>query len=294
MTTFQSKTNFNVMLGDILDGKAKTLGMQYSCLETIHNLCQRSSQQWYCVLGNHEFYNFTREELLNQVYFSHIQDKCPLSKLYYAFQPMAGYRCIVLDGYEISTIGPITPEYGHHAEDLLRQRNHNYATGLYSFPSLSFTIRTGSTDWLHNLADENLRYLPFNGGISPQQLEWLEAQLLDAVQNNERCLLFSHMAIYRPASQEQNLLWNSEEILKVLHATPKGTVISLISGHDHDGGFATDSHGIHHIVPCSPIECDEGEMSFGVIEIYAQEQCMKVNWTGKVPQRVWGDQLDLP
>lgn len=158
---------------------------------------------------------------------------------------------------------------------------------------LSLSSSTGSTDWLHNLADDNLRYLPFNGGISSQQLEWLETQLLDAVQKNERCLLFSHMAIYRPASQEQNLLWNSEEILKVLHATPKGTVISFISGHDHDGGYATDSHGIHHIVPCSPIECDEGEMSFGVLEIYAKEQCMKVNWTGKVPQRLWGDQLDL-
>ena len=132
-------TYFNVMLGDILDGKAKTLGMQYSCLQTIHHLCQQqsspspsTSSQWYCVLGNHEYYNFTREELFSQVYFSHIQDKCPHSKLYYSFHPKAGYRCLVLDGYEISTIGPITPEAGHQAEDLLRQRNHNYATGCSS------------------------------------------------------------------------------------------------------------------------------------------------------------------
>jgi hypothetical protein len=165
---------------------------------------------------------------------------------------------------------------------------------LSSIPLLCISSSLGSTDWLHNIADEDLRYLPFNGGVSSQQLEWLESQLLDAVQNNERCLLFSHMAIYRPASQEQNLLWNSEEILNILHTTPKGTVVSFISGHDHDGGFATDSHGIHHIVPCSPIECDEGEMSFGVFEIYANERAVKIDWTGKLPPRVWGESLDLP
>lgn len=279
-----------MFLGDILDGKAKTLGMNYDCLRTIHDHCHQSTSPWYCTIGNHEYYNFTRQEIYEKVYFSYIQEKCPRSKLYYSFQPKVGYRCIVLDGYELSTIGPISPESAQYAEDILQQRNHNYAAGLPSFEFSSY--ETGSTDWLHNLADENLRYLPFNGGISAEQLEWLELQLKEAIQNNERCLLFSHMAIYRPASQEQNLLWNCEDILRTLHATPNGTVLAFISGHDHDGGYAVDNHGIHHIVPCSPIECDDGEQSFGMVEIYSHENRMKVNWTGKVPSRVWGEWLD--
>lgn len=150
----------------------------------------------------------------------------------------------------------------------------------------------GSSDWLHNLADENLRYLPFNGGVSEQQLEWLEDQIKEVIQQQEKCIIFSHMAIYRPASQEQNLLWNSEDIMKILHLTPKGTVLAFISGHDHDGGYAVDPHGIHHIVPCSPIECDKDEKSFGIVEIYPNEQKIRIDWTGKVPSRVWGDVLD--
>jgi manganese-dependent ADP-ribose/CDP-alcohol diphosphatase len=292
-----SSTDFNLMLGDILDGKAKTLGMNFTCLDTIHELCRQSPQPWYCTLGNHEYYNFTRHEIFEKVYFSYIKDLCPTNKLYYSFQPKVGYRCLVLDGYEVSTIGPITPEFGQQAEETLVQRNPNYAAGSYSFglsvSALFSPFSIGSTDWLLNLSDENLRYLPFNGGISSQQLKWLESELFEAVQHNERCLIFSHMAIYRPASQEQNLLWNAEAILHLLHTAPHGTVIAVISGHDHDGGYACDDHGIHHIVPCSPIECEEGEMSYGLIEIYSQEKMMRIDWTGKVPPRLWGETLDL-
>lgn len=124
-----------MFLGDILDGKAKTLGMNFRCLKTIHDICtaDTTAPPWYCTLGNHEYYNFTRQEIYENLYFSHIQDKCPLSRLYYSFQPKIGYRCIVLDGYEISTIGPISSESAQYAEQILLQRNQNYAAGIYSF-----------------------------------------------------------------------------------------------------------------------------------------------------------------
>lgn len=147
----------------------------------------------------------------------------------------------------------------------------------------------GSNDWLHNLAPENLRYLPFNGGVTNQQLEWLKSQLQLAIENHEKCIIFSHMAIYSPASQEQNVIFNCEEILTILHSTPKNTVLLCISGHDHDGGSAIDQHGIYHIVPCSPIECDENEVSYGSIHISVND--IYIDWKGKVPQRMWPERI---
>jgi hypothetical protein len=47
------------------------------------------------------------------------------------------------------------------------------------------------------------------------------------------------------------------------------------------------------IVPCSPIECDDGEISFGVVEIFSKEKKMRIDWTRKVPPRLWGDSSDL-
>lgn len=99
------------------------------------------------------------------------------------------------------------------------------------------------------------------------------------------------MALYAPASQEQNVIFNCEEILSILHSTPPNTVLLCIAGHDHDGGYAVDTHGIHHMVPCSPIECDEGEVSYGSIHIFSNE--IHVDWKGKVPQRIWSEKIPI-
>ena len=32
------------------------------------------------------------------------------------------------------------------------------------------------------------------------------------------------------------------------------SVLAFISGHDHDGGYAIDRAGIHHIIPPAPVE----------------------------------------
>lgn len=104
--------------------------MEISCLETIQEeLKKYNDSNWYYTLGNHEFYNFNRLQIYDNLFPSYIQNICPVNRLYYSFIPVAGYRCIVLDGYEISTIGAITPEYQQYAEDLIRARNHNYAAG---------------------------------------------------------------------------------------------------------------------------------------------------------------------
>mmetsp|Transcript_8020 Transcript_8020/g.22793 ORF Transcript_8020/g.22793 Transcript_8020/m.22793 type:complete len:87 (-) Transcript_8020:2119-2379(-) len=51
--------------------------------------------------------------------------------------------------------------------------------------------------------------------------------------------------------------------MKVLHETQ--CVVACFYGHDHDGGEAVDSHGIHHITLASPLECLPSENAWGIL-----------------------------
>ena len=269
-------TDFNVQLGDVLDGSAKSRGMHLTCLHEVLQLTSQSPQPWYYLIGNHECYNFTREELKEHFIPSSHESVCTPERLYYDFSPKPGFRVIVLDGYEVSTIRAATPELEDVAEKLIRSKNHNYAAG--------------SNDWFQGIAPELMRYVPFNGTVSDTQLAWLRTQLHQAERNHEKCLVFAHMPVHAPASREQNVMWTCEAVLEVLHSVARGTVLAYINGHDHDGGYAVDSMGINHITPPAPIECAEGEVSYGVVKVKA-DFTLSVDWTGKAPLNGWPDRL---
>jgi manganese-dependent ADP-ribose/CDP-alcohol diphosphatase len=273
----EAKTACNVMLGDLIDGKAAQMGKQKEFLNEILDTTIRTERNWHAVMGNHEFYNFTREELLASLVPATVRASCTPSKLYYSFSPFPGYKFIILDGYELSTMGSATPELREQAIALVTARNHNFAAG--------------SNNWFNNLAEENLRYVPFNGGIGKEQLGWLEQELNTASSVGDKCLLFCHMALNVNSSREQNLVWNCEEVLKILHNTARGTIVACFAGHDHNGGYAVDHLGIHYVVPPAPIECDEGEEAFGRIEVFSDK--IQIVWTGKRPNNDWPDQLLL-
>ena len=145
------------------------------------------------------------------------------------------------------------------------------------------------------------------------QMDWLRLQLKAAVSAGERCIVFCHMPLDPTASQEQNMPWNREELCECIHTHGStecsgNTVIAVIGGHDHGGGYCFDSaHGIHHIVPSSPIECDQGQVSYGVIRVLREpadpdpgavssaggRTYIQVDWTGKLPRqhKMWPDRL---
>ena len=60
------------------------------------------------------------------------------------------------------------------------------------------------------------------------------------------------------------------------------TVVAWFAGHDHDGGYAVDpSTGIHHVIPCAPLECGAGEVSFGHVDAFVDR--LEITWSGKTP-----------
>lgn len=267
------RTDFNIQLGDMLDGSAKARGLRDICLDEVFALTRKSTRPWHYVIGNHECYNYTREEMKQYFIPQSYQDSCSSSSLYYEFSPKPGFRCLILDGYDICTMNASSEVHKESAENLILSKNHNYAAG--------------SNNWFEGLAPELMRYVPFNGTIGQTQLKWLRNTLHAAECNHEKCIIFCHMPVLAAASQEQNVMWTCEEVLEVLHSVAAGTVMAWINGHDHDGGYAVDSKGIHHITPPAPIECDEGEVSYGTMTVH-DDFSMSLEWMGKLPPvNVW-------
>mmetsp|Transcript_17933 Transcript_17933/g.33719 ORF Transcript_17933/g.33719 Transcript_17933/m.33719 type:complete len:371 (-) Transcript_17933:279-1391(-) len=265
VSVFESHgTHCNVVLGDTIDGKAKSLGKHYECIQDIKSV---TGDNCHYVLGNHDYYNFNRSELKELLIPASHQDICSADQLYYSFTPTLGHRFIILDGYDHSIIGASTEQIALASDHLVREKNHNY--------------RAGSNDWFVGIPLEHYRYVPYNGGLGDDQLAWLERTLDESREAQELCYIFCHQPIHAKASREANLLWNAEAVLNLLHRESNCHVVAFFSGHDHDGGYTCDTMGIHHLVPPAPLECDVGEVAYGVFDVHGDH--MHLHWSGKLP-----------
>ena len=268
---FEQRRNCcNVILGDTIDGRAKQLGNHKECMTHVK---EAIGDNYHYVLGNHEYYNFNRSELMNLMIPESQRQFCTEKKLYYDFSPVPGYRFIVLDGYDYSIIGASSEQLSQTADRLVRDKNSNY--------------RNGSNDWFVDIPVEDYRYVPFNGGISEAQFQWLTESLSTAKSNNELCYIFCHQPVFVKSSKEVNLLWNAEDVLNLIQHPSNCHVIAFFAGHDHDGGYCVDDAGIHHLVPPSPLECEVGEVAFGSIDVYTDH--MTLDWNGRLPPRCIGN-----
>lgn len=268
MTFLDDSTACNIILGDILDGKAETMKIHQKCIEDVFAETVKHAPNWHFVTGNHDLYCFPRdvlqEKFMPKANRAAVKDH---KRLYYDFTPYSGYRFVVLDAFDVSDISASCPENEVLAQALLSAHNPNYAAGL--------------DDWYAGLNDQQMRFCPSNGGIGSEQMKWLHSVLSSALQGGEKCIVCSHIPTYGPSTRPDTLLFNAEEVLAVLQSYPN--VIAYMAGHDHSGGYALDASGIHHIIPPAPLECAEGEVSYGTVDVF--ESHLQLNWTGKVPDR---------
>jgi 3',5'-cyclic AMP phosphodiesterase CpdA len=117
-------------------------------------------------------------------------------------------------GYDVSTIGASSESNRQWANDMLAEKNSN--------------IAIPDADWFAGLPPEDMRFVPFNGQISSTQLRWLEDVLARSVEGGERCVLFTHMPIFVNSARPEGLMWNSEEVLSLLHR--HGNVVAVFAG----------------------------------------------------------------
>ena len=86
---------------------------------------------------------------------------CTPSKLYYDWSPAKNWRFISLDCYDVSLIGASSDANKQLAADLLAENNPN-------------DLNAGGT-WFNNLPFHKRRWVPYNGGVGEEQLQWFQS-----------------------------------------------------------------------------------------------------------------------
>mmetsp|Transcript_15624 Transcript_15624/g.61061 ORF Transcript_15624/g.61061 Transcript_15624/m.61061 type:complete len:349 (+) Transcript_15624:62-1108(+) len=275
-----------LQLGDLIDGKAQHNGGSEQCLQRVlEEVAQCSCKEWYHAIGNHELYNFTLDELADKLDTRRrsafemetagagVQ---PEAREYYDWVPHEGWRFVMLHPFEQNIIEK--PRSGPRYEaalKLLRKNNPN-------------DVLKATVNWSEGLRGLQKRFVPFNGAMGSEQIAWLRRVLAHAQSKREWVVICSHLPFLQAASQGLCLLWNYDEVLEVLNdyklpdCTP--VVRLVLSGHDHNGGFAVDERsGVAHLTLASPLECWPGvETAYGVVEAFDDGR-LRVRGAGKVP-----------
>ena len=213
---------------------------QYS-LSRILPIYRGLSMPQYHVLGNHDFC-LPRQRLLESL---------GMQNAWYDFTS-SGWRFIVLDGMDISIPGraPGTAE-------------HTAAVAMLA--ALKARRSPNAQDW--------------NGAVGQAQQHWLREVLAEAARRKQRAIVFCHFPLLVESSTPHHLLWNSDEILRILEASP--AVAAYMNGHDHSGGYA-ERKGVHFVTFPGMVE-SAVRNSYTIVEVYSDR--FELRGTGTAPSR---------
>jgi manganese-dependent ADP-ribose/CDP-alcohol diphosphatase len=169
--TRENRISFIIQLGDIIDGLCQINQTSVNDLKTILEQF-RNIAPIYHLWGNHELYNFTREELLNGPLCSF--DTKNISPGHYGtFEVCPKLRIIAIDTYELSLLGVENDSESYiQAMEFLRKYNQNE----------NINDPTG-------LEGHQQRFIRLNGGLTQKQLNWLKEQLVKAKDLNEKIII---------------------------------------------------------------------------------------------------------
>ena len=250
----QIDISFVAQMGDVIDGSNRAAGVSDCALRTVlDELAKSPSNRFVHLIGNHELYNFSRADLARKLPSNPpgMEDtpSRPRLSAYFSFLPHPKWRVVVLDPYDVSTIGPGSGD-AEDAFKLLEQNNPN-------------NVR-GPSDWLEGLTGVSRRWVPYNGGVGEEQLAWLEATLRASEEAGVRVIVLSHVPVCPGSSADSTLVWNYERILAMFEAY--ACVAAFLCGHDHKGGYKLEK-GVHHVTVESPLECELGETAYGLMVV---------------------------
>lgn len=248
-------------LGDIIDGCNHRLKQSESAMQEVLTEFERCrcKKQLYSV-GNHELYNFTKAELAR--FFKTESD-------YFHFSPCAGLRIVQLDSMHTCIMMPEgSPEHKEAKAILLRENP---------------ACLKGAHDWFQGKHGAEQRFVPYNAALGKAQLAWLDQVLNDAHEAQEKVIIFAHIPFYRKAASWRTVAWDFPEALAIIQK--RQCVVACMHGHEHDGGYAKDEVGIHHIVLPSVLEVPDDLDSFGTVAVY--EDRLEIIGKGLVKSKVY-------
>jgi len=253
---------FVVQVGDIIDGQNSGTygqGVSFSApqsnaafLRVIAQL-EKSMAPVYHVIGNHELYNFSWQELRalgNRMDGRHTIAK---EEMFFSFRPHKAWCCIVLNSYAVSIMQDEKSEGYAEAHRILSQRNNNF-------------LSQGKKDYFEGLVGRERRFVPFNGGLGEKQCRWLKNELATCRRLGEKVLIFVHNPLHAGAASDKNLAFDDDVVMEILHEHGAENVMGVFAGHYHRGGYVQDEEGIHHLTIQSPLTHGE---CFGFVDVYS-------------------------
>ncbi len=178
----------------------------FNSFDTVGPIWNTLKTKKYQVLGNHDF---SVADSLKPL----VPGKMNLKQRYYSFVEQ-NWRFIVLDGNDLSYQGAISAK------------------------------KIAQTDSLYNLLSKsnppNLQ--TWNGGLSLEQLKWVENELILAQKNKENVGFYCHFPVL--GEDKVHRLWNSPQFLALIDQYPN--VKFYFNGHNHNGDYA-ERHGVHYL-----------------------------------------------
>ncbi|XP_069808554.1 manganese-dependent ADP-ribose/CDP-alcohol diphosphatase-like [Dendropsophus ebraccatus] len=262
---------FVLQLGDIIDSFNKRVNTSEASVEKIISITKTAKMPFHHVWGNHELYNFPRDELMvSKLNSTWLADKKldvldpntegTSEKDYYAyhFSPHTKFRFIVIDTYDLGI-------FGRESTSAKLQKSLDFleSAEAYSNETRAFHL------------------VQLNGGIDKEQLTWLDNILTYSDKMGERVIIAGHIPIHPKAKCSNCLVWNYDEILRTIQSHQ--SVVCYFAGHEHSGGYHQDSHGIHHITMEGVVESPPGSNAFGTVFVY--EDGMLLQGRGRVRDR---------
>ena len=178
----------------------------FESFDTVVPIWNRLQANRYHVLGNHDF---SVADSLKPF----VLEKMDIEDRYYSIVRNK-WRFIVLDGNDLSEHGALTEAKKQQTDSLFTE-----------------------------LSAKNLPNLkPWNGGLSHEQLEWVEKELKLAVENNERVGFYCHFPSL--GEEQDHNLWNYEQLLGIIDKYE--CVKFYFNGHNHAGSYV-DRNGVHYL-----------------------------------------------
>lgn len=189
----------------------------------------------YSVLGNHDFVA-PRAQVLGAL---------RMPSAYYSFR-RRGWRFVVLDGMNVSIDGGWAEDDPHFLEG---QRIN------------AALEKSGSP-----IAGE------WNGAVGGEQRRWLAGELAEATARREKVVVFCHLPTLPGSCRPDLLLWDHDEVLKLLDTCP--TLVSYMCGHDHWGGYG-ERNGVHYMTYPGMVEHAAKDSSF-IVDVHADRLTVRM------------------
>ena len=178
----------------------------FESFDTVAPIWNSLKSDTYHVLGNHDF---SVVDSLKPLVF----EKMNIKKRFYSILKN-NWRFIVLDGNDLSFHGALTNRKKQQTDSL--------------FQLLSNKNRPNLKEW--------------NGGLSIEQLKWVEKELQLATENKERVGFYCHFPSL--GEEQAHNLWNYEQLLELIDQYP--CVKFYFNGHNHNGSYV-QKNGVHFL-----------------------------------------------